>query len=312
MASLSHSFVKLLVAALIIANATMYGVGVLARRQVMSNAISQHNKVYLAYLQTVERMRKGEVTGAKSPDTGVSPYWLALRELRKQFPYFKLNIEFQASAVGERDRKVMEVLKSHARGSSLSDQAGGWARSFYVLPTKNVAALRVTSLVRDDLNAWETTAKMIGGGIFMLLLAFGWLSSRKPKYEAEIQQRIQGIKAIMSELDAVMMELVSAMEKLPGQDAVKALDEMASQIRMLAVNGSIEAARSADTYRIFHVMMQEINQLATHSRELIKTFDVAGVQRQVAQIEEILRAKSAVPAAAVSEAFGDVSVRRAR
>lgn len=319
MASVSHTlktfwngkrFLKLLIFSLIMANVTMYCVGVMARRQVVNNAINHHNKVYTAYLQAVERMRKPNDSIEKKSDVAVSPYWTALREVRKQFPFFKLNVVLQASAVGERDRKVMDVLKARPRGWSLTDETEGWARSFYVLPTKNTAAFQVVSFVRDDISAWEYTAIMIGVYSFVLLFAFGWFWTRALADASEvpvpvatqaavtreemIRERIAAINALMAEFETVLKDLHASLEKAPSQEVIQALDEIASQIRMLAVNGSIEAARSADSYRVFHVMMQEINQLATHSRELIKAVDLGDVRHKIEQLEAIFKSKTSV------------------
>lgn len=312
MASLSHTlktfwtgkrFLKLLIFALIMANVTMYCVGVLARRQVIESAITHHNKVYTTYLQYVERYRKMSESTDKELPSGVSHYWLALREVRKQFPLFKLDVVLQGNAVGERDRKILEIFKNKPRGWSLTDETEGWARTFYVLPTKNISAFQAVSFVRDDLSAWEYTAMLIGGYSFVLLIAFGWFWTRgfdEPQSaanEKEIQTRLAAVGAVVDEIGAVINELRVALEKAPDSEVVNTLDELASQIRMLSVNGSIEAARSADTFRVFHVMMQEINHLATQSRELLKTIDLGEVRSKIEAIDAALKSGSSAPVA---------------
>lgn len=301
MASLSHTlkifwtgkrFLKLLIFALIMANVTMYCVGVLARRQVIDNSINYHNKIYMTYLQYVERYRKMSESGEKELPSGVSHYWLALRELRKQFPLSRLNVVLHSTAVSDRDRKVLEVFKNKPRGWSLTDETEGWARTFYVLPTKNISAFQVVSFVREDLNAWENTAMMIGGYAFILLFAFGWFWTRgfdESSNAQEISARLAAASAVVDEIGVVINDLRIALDKAPNADVVKTLDELASQIRMLAVNGSIEAARSVDTFRVFHVMMQEINHLATQSRELLKNIDLSEMRQKIDAINIALK-----------------------
>ncbi|MBI3555328.1 MAG: methyl-accepting chemotaxis protein [Deltaproteobacteria bacterium] len=311
-------FLKLFIFALLLGNITYYCVWMLARRQVVTNAANHHSKVYNAYVQAVERARKSPVPeaqgapgvpageavapdGATSALSAISPYWGGLREVRKQFPHLRVAVVLQGTVDGDRDRKVLDVLRTRARDWVYNDTQDGWARSFYSLPTKDASAFQVVSDIRDDLAGWETTAGVMGGYAFILLFAFGWFWTRALD---EAGQAVPVIKFLnqasqaTGEVAVVLAELQREMAAIEASDAagglnpdvIKAIDDMTSQIRLLAVNGSIEAARSADAYRVFHVLMQEINQLATQCRAQLKNVDAgkgsySGVRRKLDQLQ---------------------------
>ncbi len=73
----------------------------------------------------------------------------------------------------------------------------------------------------------------------------------------------------------VIEEMKSALEELERRShfadspLVRSLEDVAGQIHLLAVNGSIEAVRSAETQRVFQSLMQDMNQLAMKSRRII-------------------------------------------
>lgn len=79
---------KLFLFALILANISMYCVGILARKQVLNSTVSMHQKIYTAFMQSVEAAK---LTRNKE-NQSISPYWVALADIRKQFPFQKLNI----------------------------------------------------------------------------------------------------------------------------------------------------------------------------------------------------------------------------
>ena len=327
-------FLKLFIFALLLGNITYYCVWMLARRQVVTNAANQHTKVYTAYVQAVEHARKAPEGDAAviDPISGdeatkslisVSPFWGALRDVRRQFPHLKVNVVVQGTVDADRDHKILEVLRNRARDSVYNDTQDGWARTFYSLPTKNTAAFEVVSDVRDDLSSWETTAGVMGGYAFILLFAFGWFWTRAldeagqaGSISAPVRTKINGLQQATFEVGTVLNELQNELASIEtnatgvNPDVVKAIDDMTSQIRLLAVNGSIEAARSADAYRVFHVLMQEINQLATQCRAQLKTVDgsrgaFSGMRRKIDQIQARVNGEEASdqPRSGVSTAF---------
>ncbi|MBI3541849.1 MAG: methyl-accepting chemotaxis protein [Deltaproteobacteria bacterium] len=363
-------FLKLFIFALLLGNLTFYCVGMLAKRQVVANAVSRHNKIYTAYLQAVERARKGgtdtETLGdapgeaakpatptgaataaqpgpvvgpAPAPTTAVappkaapiSPYAIALHELRRQFPYYKVDVVAPGTPEGERERRVIEVLKTRSSGWMVSDSQEGWARSFYVLPTKTVAALEVQSDVRDDFGAWETTTAIIAGYAFLLLLAFGWFWTRALEDSnsatigegtPEVRRKIAAIQGVTAEVGNVLGEVKAELAALQARqggaapEALRNIDDLAAQIRLLAVNGSIEAARSADTYRVFHVLMQEINQLATHLRAQLKgvgqeSDGFTGLRSRIDELQSrVSGAEAGVPPRSAASSSAGTSFRR--
>jgi len=302
---------KLFIFALLMANVSLYCVGTLARRQVIANATNQHSKLYMEYLQAVERARsvdtsKEQVNNNKDKDQGdveqgeiigkLSPYWFALREVRKQFPFYKMHILLPTTADSERDKKILDLFKQRPKGWSLSDESEGWARTFYVLPTKNIAAFQVVSYVRDDLKTWEWASVSIAAYSFALLFAFGWFWTRsleEPNRSRHIKSKLRAMDALVAEMGISLSQLEqrATEHQALSPKALQALDELSAQIRLLAVNGSIEAARSAESYRVFHVIMQEINQLASQSRDLLKDCGAAGSDHAFEQELKLFRRK---------------------
>ncbi|MEW6056373.1 MAG: methyl-accepting chemotaxis protein [Bdellovibrionota bacterium] len=339
-------FVKLFLFALLMGNVTLYCVGMLARRQVMDTAIRHHNKVYTAYLQTVERSRKPAAQSASAADASVesniepkadgaskteasklteansvanSPYWLALRETRRQFPYHRVNVVLDGAVDAEAERRIFEVLKNRPRGWTVTDEAEGWARTFYVLPSRNTAALQVTSYVRDDIREWENTALLIGAYGFFLLFAFGWFwtralddaagDSRESGSGEDFQNAVRGqlssIQTLSTEIGASLDELSRNVDAVHQKSSN--LDEMLVQIRLLAINGSVEAARNAESYRVFHVIMQEINQLAASSRELVSSRNGSCIFDHLASVQQRLQSMNPTSVASTSGARGSRS-----
>ena len=145
----------------------------------------------------------------------------------------------------------------------------------------------------------------MGGYAFMLLFAFGWFWTRALDEAGQIvptsvagpvRAKINVLHQTAGEVGTVLAELQEELALIEAHatganpDVIKAIDDMTSQIRLLAVNGSIEAARSADAYRVFHVLMQEINQLATQCRAQLKTVEAgksaySGMRRKIDQIQ---------------------------
>lgn len=276
--------------AFLMAGATYCCVVTLAKRQAVSSAASRHGKIYLSYVQAVGRARKnspdaaadGAAAAADPSMAGISPYWLALRDVRREFPSYRTNVLLQDTPDGDRERKILETLKNRPRDSMVSDEENGWARSFYALPTRNTAVLQVASDVQEELSGWESAALVIGACVFVALFAFGWLAMRvlgaaRSEPQLAVQpSAVAGFRETTEQIGGVIAELqanLAALERRPPPiriEVAQELDELAAQIRMLALNGSIEAARSPEAYRVFHVLMQEINHLATHSRKRIK------------------------------------------
>jgi hypothetical protein len=272
--------VKLLVFAFLTGNLTYYCVASISRRQIFGNSAAHHGKIYAAYLQAVERARQVNTPQPNLQEQPVSPYWKALRDVRSQFPFYRLNVVIKEAVQDEHEKNIISILKNRPKGWTATDEKDGWVRSYFALPTKNAAAFQVSSYVKEDLSSWEGAAVLIGAYAFALLFVFGWFWTR-----ALDENTLSGeVRSKMSQIDAVLGEVGQALNHLKhekkkegpasksfrDEETLRTLDELLAQVKLLAVNGSVEAARSTESYRVFHVLMQEIGQLATRARELVK------------------------------------------
>lgn len=295
-------FLKLFLFALLLGDLTYYCVSMLAKQQLIHNVVRRHDRIYYSYLQVFEQLRRlpsteSSVTASApaqaAKDSGADPslggdqansaYWSALRELRRQNPQMRLDIIVQGTVGAEREARVMEALRAHMRDWLVTDEREGSVHSFYLLPTRVFAAFQVTTDAREDFAAWERTSIVMGGYAFILLLAFGWFWTRALD-EGDVASRvskdkIREIYRVMSEISAALEGLQNSLADLEREqgrgigERLRGLNDNLAQIRLFAVNGSIEAARSAETYRVFSVLMQEINQLATSMRDQVKALD---------------------------------------
>lgn len=290
----SYRFLKVFVSALVIGVLTGGCVRMLARRQVLNSATSRQGKIFTEFMQASERNRKSlptlnvqtgqesatSETASEPTASSESPYWAALREVRKQFPYFSINLVLQGTPDGDRERTVLEVLKSRSREWAYNDEREGWARTFFVLPTRNTAALHVQSDVRDDLFAWDVTAGLLGFYVFGALFTLCWVwSGGSPSnlaFRRDINRTVQAFHKTTVDVGHTITDLKANLLQLQlrqtgvGSEKLKNLDDMAAQIRLLAVNGSLEASRSPENFRVFQILMQEINQLASQIRSELK------------------------------------------
>lgn len=296
----SKRFLMLAIFSLVAGNITLYTVGYLARTRVAAGAIGHHSKVFQAYLQALDR------EAAKADGTAGTSYWSALREVRRQFPQNRVNIILQGSLESEKEPRIFETLRNRPRGWRFTDEDDGWSRSFFVLPTKNTAALQVVSYVRDELKEWQDTALTLGVYSFLLLFLFGWFWTRaldQPVGVAgaaapEVRRRLAALNDAVEQMGNVLAEMQAAVEAAekrtrevqPG--VIGALDEMAAQIRLLTVNGSIEAARDAEAHRAFHVILTEINRISEHSRRLLRK--LKGPEPELERIRHALARAGAV------------------
>ena len=121
---------------------------------------------------------------------------------------------------------------------------------------------------------------LIAACLFLFSVVSGWVWARvlgrvvsrkaeNDQFKEEVNQRVRAINELAREMGAEIERLQAPVAQAHAE-TIRQLDEMAAQVRVLAVNGSIEAAKSPEAYRSFHVILQEINQLATQSRELLK------------------------------------------
>ncbi len=292
-------FLVLCIFALIAGNITLYVTGYFSRKRVQENSTKQHLRIFQTYLETVEKHRRESQpasihedpsTSQQSPESEVSPYWKALVEIRKQFPQNKVSILIPESAQIDSDKKVFEILKNKPRGWQFTDESDGWARTFFVLPTKNATALQVIAYIKDELQEWQNTALLLGVYSFVLFLFFGWFWTRaggssignkllnieEHTSKDLVQKKIQAIQMVFEEMSHTVFQVKSSLEHLgkstnQTQKAIfDTIDEMILQIKNLTVNGLIEAARNAESYRVFHVIFDEISLLAVNARDLLK------------------------------------------
>lgn len=296
-------FLKLLVFALLMGNVTFYCVEQLARKQVLISANQHHVKIYTAFMQAIERTHRSN-RGEATPS-----YTDALYELKKQFPFHRMNVLTQDDARFEKDKRTLEMLKNRPSGWSLITEEDGWASTYYSLPA--AAALEVTSYIRDDDKAWQWMAGVIGGYAFFLLLAFGWFWTRAlADAEAEAAAAPEFLKAKVAAMDALLAAMrstlieirvsVDELERHHGAAATfEALTEITSHVQLLSINGSVEAARSAESYRVFHVLLEEIHRLSTEAATLLRDARAAPdpgrgeklseIRSKLRHLDEILR-----------------------
>lgn len=323
-------FLKLLVSSAFFAGVTWVCINAVARKQVIANAVGRHHGAYTAFNGYLEKSKQQASASTEEPKKKASAhYWAALNEVRKLYPEYRVEIIVQpkTDSPATASAEIWEKLRSRPFGWLVADEAGGWARSFYVLPTKNTAALWISSDVSVELAGWKVPLALFSLYVFSMLAAYGWLWAQRESEAAErivaaqreeVLKLVAGMQQTLGEFEAVLGDLRSNVAVLelrgpfPNGDAFKSLEDLIAQIRVLAVNGSIEAARSAESYRVFHALMQEINQHATQARETIKGFaDKAdsGAQALAAMSERIalLQARFSV---APKEACGQTSFRR--
>ena len=281
---------KLFSFALLLANLTMYGVNTIAKKQVIKNTVSQQTRIYNAFLTTVEKYKVGKTTQLEK----ASPYWSALRVLRLQYPQYRLVILSSDSEAAKLEEKVVSRLRNKPKGHNFTDEVDGWTRTFYLLPTREFAALQVVTYTRDDLSAWGEAAALIGAYAFVLLLAFGWfwtrsLTSNSSEHsEQPTRNQIAAVKAVLDEM-AVMIERVrSDLMRIAASGSVPDFSITFDQIRALVINGSIEAARNVDAYRVFHVILNEINLLALRARDQVQGGGHSNA-KQLAELDACLR-----------------------
>ncbi|MEF2969056.1 globin-coupled sensor protein [Paenibacillus sp. M1] len=102
-----------------------------------------------------------------------------------------------------------------------------------------------------------------------------------------LQQHIVGIHDKASSMEDSVMKLGQSSAQI--QKVVVAVDEIASQIKLLSLNASIEAARAGEHGRGFAVVAKEVNKLSEEAKQTV--IQIAGLIRYSAEIsEQVIRA----------------------
>ena len=143
-------FVMLSFFALLAGYSATIMVQTLATNQVRGSARLQHSKVYSSYERAVDRHRKllgtaqegmqiqsmvsalnnEKPAATRTPET--SPWWLALHDVRKEFPSLRISVLVQNAQTSADVLHFLERVKDKPRGYSASDEEKGWNRSnFY-------------------------------------------------------------------------------------------------------------------------------------------------------------------------------------
>ena len=261
--------VVLAIFALVCANAIIVLVGYKARIQVLSQTRTHHGRIYSSFEKDVERYRA--TMNAKNPAAvPASPWWLAWRDLVRKYPINRFRLIVSSPTLSAKDKTLLEGLKNKPRGFTTSDEHAGWSRSYFLLPTKNAAALVVYSYVKEELLTWRDLSVGIGIYSFFIFMSLGWFWTRAQ--QNEISLKVQGIRKILDQVSQTIQEIDSIIQN-QGMGAHIELQQKLEQIQLLAVNGSIEAMRTDQQQRVFLGILQEINQLAMQSKASLLSAD---------------------------------------
>ncbi len=289
-------FVMLSFFALLAGYSTTAMVQILATNQVRGSARLQHAKVFLAYERAVERHRKllgtaqegmqiQNMVSALNSERAVaprtpeaSPWWLGLHDVRKEFSSLRIGILVRNAQSSPDALHLLERVQNKPRGYSASDEEKGWNRSFFLLPTRNAAAFTVSSYVKDEVGFWKEGALKVGLCVVMLFLAFGWFWTRAQgdivMNKTDIVARVGAMRMVADEMGLCLKEIQAAMAELKtdreqsGGALSRGIAECVDHIHLLAVNGSLESLRTAETQRMFHGLLQEINQQSLKCKRL--------------------------------------------
>jgi hypothetical protein len=282
----------LLIFALLFGNISFYLVDRAANRQIEKSFTLSHAKVYQSYLQFVERAKK-EINLSNNgpqpytPGVGTntlsqSPYWLALREMKKTFPQHRINVVLENSLETDVDRKLFEVIRNKPKGWTTNVEVDGWIRSVYVLPTRDIAALEVVSYLRDEVTAWQDVSIFSSLFGFTLFFAFGWFWTRSLQHTAgDVRVHLKGLGQTSQQIGDLLTKTEHILRGLANgatannQPAMNLQDlrDALNQIKLLAVNGSLEAGRSGELGKMTLLIMSEINHLANTAKEKIAGFE---------------------------------------
>lgn len=322
-------FIILAIFSLMAGNIVAYVVGSLAEKQLRETTVVSHGKIFSLFNELLEQEKKTTTTtlpvsdavntvaqnDALSPDFEPSltaSFWGALKEVRKQFPSNKAGLITDATADNEREKKILTLLKNRPKGWKFTELEDGWLRSYFVLPTKSVSSFEVVSYVRDELQAWKSTAVWLGLFTGLIFLAFGWFWSRALDQRpvnavafAHVDERIEGITRVIHEMGVVLVEMEVSLEQaqrssfiLPTEKATQ-IAEYLSQMKMLVVNGTIEAGRTNGAGKIFVTIFQELAKSIESTRVLLKD-EARAENEEVKRLKQTL-AKASEFTASVSK-----------
>lgn len=322
--------VLLLLFSLLCANVIGFLAQWMAGQQVSASARATHARVYAAYEKAVDRNRRlvgtakqglqiqnmlsnlngghegqaGQQASAhgtpeKPAPAASSPWWMALQDLKKEFPSLRIGIIVKSP--------VLDSIKNGPRGFTVSNDDSGWARSYFLLPTRNAAALTVSSFTKQELAYWRDQSVRLGIYTFLIFMAFGWFWMRAlqdsenraaalpREQQALVAAKIAEIRATLAAMATLTEDLrhgvrdAERVADLSTNPILKGIEESVNHIHLLAINGSLESLRSPDAQRVFHELLQEINQLSLKSKRLIGKLE--GQERSAfARLDDRIRA----------------------
>lgn len=291
-------FIVLAIFALLSGNIVAYVVGAAAEKQVKDAALGAHGKIFSVFNEVIEQEKKAtpatpESMSTVSQNDALNPdfepsltasFWSALKETRRQYSNFKTGLITEASADNEREKKILSILKNKPKAWKFSELEDGWLRSYFVLPTKTVSAFEVISYVRDDLQTWKSTALWLGFFAGFIFLAFGWFWSRAldqkhhfASYEnLPTDEKISNIAGVVQEIASLITQMETDLELteksvfILTKDKANQISEGLSEIKMLILNGTIEAGRNAAMAKTFLPIFQELGKSIEKARQQLK------------------------------------------
>jgi hypothetical protein len=328
--------VMLLLFSLVAANSVYFSSNEAAKTRVSQNAQLTHFKIYRHYELAVERHKKKlEVlnqgnqlqSAIKSLNDGsqenedvqlkskpaASSWWLALNDLKKEYPDKKVTILVKNAGNTAKDKNILESITNKPRGFTITEQDADWVTSHFVLPTKNLAVISINSYVRDQLQSWNSFSMQLSVWVFILFMVFGWFWTRaqedanalsdrvKREMQEHIHEKLQLIKEVISKVDSILRNTTESLDGLYSEnqsnqgELTKNLEEVLNQIHLLAINGTIESLKNEVKSTLFQGLLQEINQNALRAKRLLESRPnmqmsaVRKVQRQISEVQEVIK-----------------------